>query len=86
MKKIIGKVTRALQVILMAPIKLPGKALNIIRYIALGLGVVESVLDKGKDPPADNPENEDLSSQDIVKLEKGKELLEYRKERKDESQ
>ena len=29
----------------MAPIKLPGKALNIIKYIALGLGVVETVMD-----------------------------------------
>lgn len=45
MKKIIRKISRALQVVLMAPIKLPGKALNIIKYIALGLGVVETVLD-----------------------------------------
>ncbi|MBB2951130.1 hypothetical protein [Sphingobacterium sp. JUb56] len=45
MKKIIQKISRALQVVLMAPIKLPGKALNIIKYIALGLGVVETVLD-----------------------------------------
>ena len=43
----------------MAPIKLPGKALNIIKYLALGLGVVETVLDdkdkKGEEesPPAD---------------------------------
>lgn len=45
MKKIIRKISRALQVVLMAPIKLPGKALNIIKYIAVGLGVVETVLD-----------------------------------------
>lgn len=33
----------------MAPIKLPGMALNIIKYIALGLGMVETVLgDKEK--------------------------------------
>ncbi|MEN5379070.1 hypothetical protein [Sphingobacterium kitahiroshimense] len=57
MKNIIQKISRALQVVLMAPIKLPGKALNIIKYIALGLGIVETVLDdkdkKGKDesPP-----------------------------------
>jgi len=53
MKNIIQKISRALQVVLMAPIKLPGKALNIIKYIALGLGVVETVLDdkdkKGKE-------------------------------------
>ena len=59
MKKILQKISRALQVVLMAPIKLPGKALNIIKYIALGLGVVETVLDdkdkKGveESPPAD---------------------------------
>lgn len=45
MKKIIQKISAALQVVLLAPIKLPGKALNIIKYIALGLGVVETVLD-----------------------------------------
>ncbi|MGA6119317.1 hypothetical protein [Sphingobacterium anhuiense] len=45
MKKIIKKIGQALQVVLMAPIKLPGKALNIIKYIALGLGVVETVLE-----------------------------------------
>ncbi|AIM36830.1 hypothetical protein KO02_09040 [Sphingobacterium sp. ML3W] len=46
MKKILMKISRVLQVVLMAPIKLPGKALNILKYIALGLGVVETVLDK----------------------------------------
>ena len=57
MKNIIQKISRALQVVLMAPIKLPGKALNIIKYIAVGLGVLETVLDdkdeKGeeKQPP-----------------------------------
>lgn len=45
MKKVISKISQVLQVILLAPIKLPGKALNIIKYIALGLGVVETVLD-----------------------------------------
>ncbi|MEN5434949.1 hypothetical protein ABE545_15030 [Sphingobacterium faecium] len=57
MKKVIQKISRALQVVLMAPIKLPGKALNIIKYIALGLGVVETVMDDkdkkgvGESPP-----------------------------------
>ena len=41
---------------LMAPIKLPGKALNIIKYIALGVGVVETVLDdKEKKGAAESP-------------------------------
>lgn len=45
MKKIITKINRALQVVLLAPIKWPGKALQMFKYIALGLGVVETVLD-----------------------------------------
>ncbi|MBE8721930.1 hypothetical protein [Sphingobacterium pedocola] len=48
MKSIINKISRAVQVILLAPIKLPGKALNIIKYVAVGLGILESVLDNGK--------------------------------------
>lgn len=59
MKKIINKIGQVLQVILLAPVKLPGKALHIIKYIALGLGIVETVLDdpdkKGEDesPPTE---------------------------------
>ncbi|MEJ5091385.1 hypothetical protein GEO21_15175 [Sphingobacterium faecium] len=45
MKKIITKLNRALQVVLLAPIKWPGKAIQMLKYIALGLGVVETVLD-----------------------------------------
>ena len=37
MKKTLKKISRVLQVILLAPVKLPGKALNILKYIALGL-------------------------------------------------
>ncbi|MFD2904219.1 hypothetical protein [Sphingobacterium anhuiense] len=60
MKKIIQRLSRALQVVLLAPIKLPGKALNIIKYIALGLGVVETVLEdkdkKGEEESSPDPE------------------------------
>ena len=67
MKKIIQKISRALQVVLMAPIKLPGKALNIIKYIALGLGVVETVLDdKDKKGEGESP----LFSEDSPEKEK----------------
>jgi hypothetical protein len=48
MRSIINKISRALQVVLLAPIKLPGKALNILKYVAVGLGIIESVLDNGK--------------------------------------
>ncbi|WP_140937962.1 hypothetical protein [Sphingobacterium lumbrici] len=48
MKHIINKISKAVQVVLLAPIKLPGKALNILKYVAIGLGIIESVLDNGK--------------------------------------
>jgi hypothetical protein len=48
MRNIINKISRAVQVVLLAPIKLPGKALNILKYVAVGLGIIESVLDNGK--------------------------------------
>ncbi|SKB72221.1 hypothetical protein SAMN05660841_02043 [Sphingobacterium nematocida] len=44
MHKIIKKISQAVQVLLLAPIKLPGKALNIIKYVAVGLGVLEAVV------------------------------------------
>lgn len=44
MKKIIKKMNEVIQIILMAPVKLPGKMLNIIKYIGLGLGIIESVI------------------------------------------
>lgn len=48
MNKIIKKISQAVQVLLLAPIKLPGKALNIIKYVAVGLGILEAVVgDKG---------------------------------------
>lgn len=44
MKKIIKKISGVIQVILLAPVKLPGKVLNIIKYVGLGLGIIESVI------------------------------------------
>lgn len=45
MKKIIRKIRIGLQVVLTAPVKLPGKALAILKYIALGIGIIETVID-----------------------------------------
>lgn len=44
MNKIINKISKALQVLLTAPINLPVKVLNAVKYIALGLGLIESVM------------------------------------------
>ncbi|ERJ60898.1 hypothetical protein [Sphingobacterium paucimobilis] len=49
MNKIIKKISQAVQVLLLAPIKLPGKALNIIKYVAVGLGILEAVTSEESD-------------------------------------
>lgn len=54
MNKIIKKISQAVQVLLLAPIKLPGKALNIIKYVAVGLGILEAVTGKGEEEPVPN--------------------------------
>ena len=61
MKKTINKVSAMLQVLLLAPIKLPGKVVNVLKYIAVGVGLLQRVLDEDKSdapPPAPNvPKN-----------------------------
>ncbi|WP_398452110.1 hypothetical protein AB3466_13880 [Sphingobacterium thalpophilum] len=51
MKRILNKIGRLLQVVLTAPVKLPGKAVNVLKYLALGLGILETVIDEEKPPP-----------------------------------
>jgi hypothetical protein len=51
MKKIFNQIGQVLQLVLAAPVKLPGKVGNVLKYLALGLGIVETVLDEGKSPP-----------------------------------
>lgn len=51
MKKIFSKIGQVLQLLLAAPVKLPGKVGNVLKYLALGLGVVETVLDEAKSQP-----------------------------------
>lgn len=57
MKKIINKIGTVLGLILSAPIKLPGKALNIVRYLALGLGIIESVINEQEERIDDGGQN-----------------------------
>ena len=54
MKKIFNKIGQALQLVLAAPVKLPGKVGNVLKYLALGLGIVETVLDEAKSQPKVN--------------------------------
>ncbi|ULT25072.1 hypothetical protein KUH03_40490 [Sphingobacterium sp. E70] len=44
MKKIFNKIGQVLQLVLAAPVKLPDKVGNVLKYLALGLGIVETVL------------------------------------------
>lgn len=59
MKKILNKIGQVLQMVLMAPVKLPEKAGNILKYIALGLGILETVMKEEKPPPeaVDEPDD-----------------------------
>ncbi len=50
MKKIFNKIGQVLQLVLAAPVKLPGKVGNVLKYIALGLGIMETVLEEEKPP------------------------------------
>lgn len=53
MKKIFNKIGQVLQLVLAAPVKLPGKVGNVLRYVAVALGVLETVLEEeqGEPPP-----------------------------------
>lgn len=64
MNKIIKKVSRAIQVVLLAPIKLPGKALQVLKYIAVGLGIIETVWNNEEDKPVETEGKEDRDADD----------------------
>ncbi|WP_343566091.1 hypothetical protein [Sphingobacterium sp.] len=54
MKKIFNKIGQVLQLLLAAPVKLPGKVGNVLRYVAIALGVLETVLEEEQEkPPAE---------------------------------
>ncbi|MBB2954405.1 hypothetical protein [Sphingobacterium sp. JUb56] len=54
MKKIIKKISGAIQIILLAPVKLPVKVLNVLKYIGLGMGIIESVMVEDEEVGAKN--------------------------------
>jgi len=62
MKKILNKIGQVLQVVLAAPVKWPGKAGNILKYIAVGLGILETVLEQEK-PPLEKSVDDGLGHQ-----------------------
>ena len=63
MKKLISKISQAVQVILLAPIKLPGKVLNVLKYVAVGLGIIEQVMKANEgDPKTVGKEGDDADN------------------------
>jgi len=46
MKKIIQTLSKAVQVVLAAPVKLPAKVVQVVKYVAVALGILESVIGK----------------------------------------
>lgn len=64
MKNIIRKISQAVQVLLLAPVKLPGKALHVIKYVALGIGLLESLLHDSKAEQAAEDEGREKGAQD----------------------
>ncbi|MGE8379742.1 MAG: hypothetical protein ACN6PN_15360 [Sphingobacterium sp.] len=55
MKKVFNKIGQVLQLVLAAPVKLPGKVGNILKYVAIGLGILETVLDEDEQPEVNKP-------------------------------
>lgn len=72
MKSIVKKISRALQVILMAPVKLPAKIAGVLKYVALGLGVIESVLDG--DDKVDSEETKESPKLEVGNSDKAQEI------------
>ncbi len=64
MKKIIRKISQAVQVVLLAPIKLPAKAMSVLKYIAVGLGIIEQVMqEEDTEPKAEGKEGSDADDE-----------------------
>lgn len=61
MKKIIIKISTVIQIVLLAPLKLPTKVMATLRYIALSLGIIEKVLEEENESQATEKDgNEDV--------------------------
>jgi hypothetical protein len=59
MKKIIQTLGKAIQMVLAAPVKLPGKVVQVAKYVAVALGILETVIDDKADKPHTGEEGGD---------------------------
>lgn len=48
MNSLLRKLGKAVQVLLLAPITLPSKVMQVVKYVALALGVIEALVDVEK--------------------------------------
>ncbi|CAM3438738.1 hypothetical protein [Sphingobacterium prati] len=55
MKKVFNKIGQVLQLVLAAPVKLPGKVGKVLKYVAIGLGILETVLEEEPPPEVNKP-------------------------------
>ena len=51
MKSILKKMSNALQLVLAAPVKLPAKVTQVVKYVAVALGILDAVIDDKSDGP-----------------------------------
>jgi len=49
MKKILRIASKAVQVVLAAPVKLPAKVVQVVKYVALLIGIAETVIHEEKE-------------------------------------
>lgn len=59
MKKIIKTLSKAVQMILAAPVKLPAKIQQVAKYVALALGILEAVVQEDERTPQAGEEASD---------------------------
>ncbi|NGM62669.1 hypothetical protein G5B30_12155 [Sphingobacterium sp. SGG-5] len=59
MKKIINKLSKAVQLVLAAPIKLPAKIQQVVKYVAVALGIIDAVIQEEKPEPQAGEEERD---------------------------
>jgi len=50
MKKILKIASKAVQVVLAAPVKLPAKIVQVVKYVAIALGILEAVIHEEESP------------------------------------
>lgn len=62
MKSILKKLSTAVQLVLAAPVKLPAKVTQVVKYVAVALGIINAVIDdKSKSPEMEEKEGSEAA-------------------------